>query len=86
MGELPIGTVILLFTDRVGSTKLWEQQPAAMDARPCSRTPPMRWRLHSPHSARSARNRGRPQARCMFEWRCTLGSSSGAPTITLARR
>jgi class 3 adenylate cyclase len=30
MAELPTGTVTFLFTDIEGSTRLWEQHPAAM--------------------------------------------------------
>ena len=32
MADLATGTVTLLFTDIVGSTRLWDQQPAAMRA------------------------------------------------------
>ena len=32
MAELPSGTVTFLFTDLEGSTRLWEQQPEAMQA------------------------------------------------------
>ena len=30
MGELPMGTVTFLFTDLVGSSRLWEEHPEAM--------------------------------------------------------
>ena len=30
-GELPSGTVTFLFTDLEGSTRLWEEQPEAME-------------------------------------------------------
>ena len=32
MSEPPTGTVTFLFTDLEGSTRLWEQRPAAMKA------------------------------------------------------
>src|SRR5918998_3986272 len=32
MSELPTGTVTFLFTDIEGSTRRWEEQPAAMQA------------------------------------------------------
>lgn len=31
MSELPTGTVTILFTDIEGSTRLWKQQPAALE-------------------------------------------------------
>ncbi len=31
-GELPSGTVTFLFTDLVGSSRLWEEHPEAMKA------------------------------------------------------
>ncbi len=76
MAEPPSGTVTFLFTDKEGSTKLWERDATAMRSALVRHDEILRSTLRS----------GTMGARSAFGWRFTRGRWTSAAATTSAPR